>query len=75
MLTPLRWHRWEENNARTVRLSSVQANESQKAPNLDYTVSIVKWHSRDQQSTPRFTNWYGAWSYHVAQERLSSSLI
>ena len=51
-----------------------RADGSQKAPNLDYKMSVVGQTNQDWQGTPWSLYWYGAWYYHVARERLSSSL-
>ena len=59
---------------RIAHFSSAQRGGSQKVPNQDYKVSVVGQSSQDWQCVPQSSNWYGAWHYHVARERFSSSL-
>jgi len=63
-----------ENVAHAVHLSLAQADGSQKMPNVDHTVGAVGQSSQDWQRVPWSPNWYRAWCYHIARERLSSSL-
>ena len=50
----------------------ISLDGSQKVPDLDSVVGVVGQSSQGWQCPPLTSNWYGAWHYHVARERLPS---
>jgi hypothetical protein len=71
----LRWrHHCQENVTRIIHLSLAWIHGSQKAPNPDHMVGVVGQSSQTLKCAAWSSNWYGAWHYHVAGKRLSSSL-